>query len=120
MKLLLLLVLNIVQHSLIAFMGSSPLDFQKFNVIEAGNRMYIQWQVTNQVEDYHFEIEKSIDDNNSFRVIAVALPYENNSDSCYEYRERISRHRNSKVIHYRIHYCDKQGNGSYSPVVSVR
>lgn len=97
--------------------NNPPIQFQMFKVTDAGNRMHIQWQVANQSKCCYFEIEKSVE-NSSFRVIAVALPFENNSDSCYEYKERVTSSHNKKKTRYRIRYCDNFGNGFYSQTVA--
>jgi hypothetical protein len=83
------------------------------------NTVTVNWKTVNEVNNSHFEIERSTD-NNSFSAVATRV-----SDALaggimsYSIADNVTGI-TAKMIYYRIKLVDKQGKITYSNTVAVR
>jgi hypothetical protein len=78
-----------------------------------------KWQVTNEINFSHYELERSFD-NKNFDKIASITAKGGSSIQNYTYSDKESIKNNAAVIYYRLKLVDLDSKFNYSEIVSVR
>lgn len=91
-----------------------PVNFVAFNASKSNeNNIALDWTTTDEVNNSHFEIQRSTDGIN-FKTIAFVLPDTNNSNvHLYKYNDRFSA---EGVVYYRIRQVDFDGKDKYTAI----
>lgn len=91
-----------------------PVNFVSFNASKTSETVIgLTWTTTDEVNNSHFEIQRSIDGTN-FKSIAIVLPdVDNNNIHMYRYNDKYST---QGVVYYRIRQVDIDGKDKFSPV----
>jgi hypothetical protein len=94
------------------------ISFQAQNNI---NDVTAKWQVSNEVNFSHYDVERSFD-NQKFEKIASVNAVNNNASgiSDYSYSDKESLKNSASIIYYRLKMNDIDGKFSYSEIVSIR
>jgi hypothetical protein len=80
----------------------------------------IDWKTLSEVNNNHFEVERSTDKVN-FKTVAIVLDgFEGEgTGKIYSFKESISVLENAKVTYYRLKQIDAEGNSTYSALIEV-
>jgi hypothetical protein len=78
-----------------------------------------KWQVTNEINFSHYELERSFD-NKAFDKIASTPSKGGSGIQDYTYSDKESVKNSAAVIYYRLKLVDIDGKFNYSEIVSVR
>jgi Secretion system C-terminal sorting domain len=78
-----------------------------------------KWQVTNEVNFSHYDLQRSFD-NKNFDNIASLTAKGGSGIQSYSYSDRESIKNNAAIIYYRLKMVDIDGQFTYSEIVSVR
>lgn len=91
-----------------------PVNFVSFNANKVNDAMVaISWSTSDEVNNSHFEIERSVDGIN-WSAIALMFPDENSANvHMYKYNDKYSVKGN---VYYRIRQVDMDGKEKYSSV----
>ncbi len=79
----------------------------------------VQWQVTNQQNLSHYEVERSFD-NKTFDKIGTIFAKPGAGNINYSYSDFESLKNNAAIIYYRLKSVDLDAKFSYSVIVSIR
>jgi hypothetical protein len=101
--------------------ASSPLPVKLISFQAQNNLSSVitQWQVSNQIDVRHYEVERSFNATNFEKVGTVAAQL-GNSTLNYSYQDFTSLRSNASIIYYRLKTVDLNGEFNYSNIVSVR
>jgi hypothetical protein len=100
------------------YKSGDELRFTNFEIENKNGRLNFVWEVTNQSKCRYFEVERSVN-NDDFKVVAMAFPFENNQDSTYKYFEYTNRYpKTSSRSFYRIKARLENDSVVYSAVVT--
>ena len=91
-----------------------PVNFVAFNASKVNdNTIALDWTTTDEVNNSHFEIQRSIDGIN-FKSVAIVLPDTDNSNShLYKYNDKFT---SQGVVYYRIRQVDFDGKDKFTAV----
>lgn len=78
-----------------------------------------KWQVTNEINVSHYEVERSFDGKNFERIGTVAVQAGNENKN-YNYTDPENLKNLAAIIYYRLKSVDADGKFSYSDIVTVR
>lgn len=93
-----------------------PVQFISFNVQKANGKVKLGWTTENEMNNSHFNIEKSVD-GKSWNVIGMVFAKEGGSVNSYEFVDGSKQQSNS---YYRIQQVDRDGAVSYSRIQVIR
>jgi hypothetical protein len=80
------------------------------------DKVLLTWKTAEEVNNSHFEIERSIDDAETFKPIYRAEP---NAYRIYRYEDKNIRELGNRIAYYRIKQVDFDGSFSYSKIQSI-
>ncbi|HYF29988.1 MAG TPA: T9SS type A sorting domain-containing protein [Chitinophagaceae bacterium] len=101
------------------YMARLSFELLNFSGVNKGDHNQLSWATAMEENAQAFELERSTDGGN-FRRIA-AIPAANAaSGSKYNYNDDDAIVKNSPVMYYRLKMIDKDGQFSYSNIVSLR
>lgn len=100
-----------------SFNSILPVNFVSFNVSKVNNSsIAINWSTSDEVNNSHFEIQRSTDGVN-WSSIAIVVPFEDASIAhLYKYQDKFSF---NGAIYYRIRQVDFDGKSTYSNVKMI-
>ena len=98
-------------------MVALPLQFQSFTAQKCNNnQVCLNWKTANEQDVSHFEIEKSTDGSNFYRI--GSEPARNQSQNLYSFLDNATTGADTKV-YYRIRQVDADGRVAYSSILWV-
>lgn len=97
-----------------------PLTLLGFDVMLSGNTTHLTWSTSLESQVSHFEIERSLDNGNSFHRINDLIPAYNFSGQTNFYHDYDHLDQLKGTIYYRLKVVDQDGSSVYSPLRSVR
>ena len=94
-----------------------PVTFLSFTAEKRGQKVQLNWQVTNEINNDHYEVEQSVGSAN-FKNIGKIISRHGSGINNYELTDINPSL--DKVNFYRIKQVDKDGRFSYSPVRMIK
>jgi hypothetical protein len=79
----------------------------------------VQWQVANQLNVSHYEVERSFD-NTTFDKIGTVAAKPGTGNITYGYNDFESLKNSAAIIYYRLKLVDLDAKFSYSEIISIR
>lgn len=93
-----------------------PVNFTGFYINRSANNVQLAWATDKEVNNSHFEVERSFN-GNEWNKIAVVFTVADNFATNYSYTDKnIS----NPVVYYRIRQVDIDGRSIYSSVRTIR
>lgn len=97
-----------------------PVNLISIDATKEGNSAVLKWTTASELNNKGFEIERSVD-GDKFEWIGF-INGSGNSNKAIDYRymdENIFMYTRSNTLYYRLHQVDRDGNATYSDIVSV-
>ncbi|MDZ4756654.1 MAG: T9SS type A sorting domain-containing protein, partial [Bacteroidota bacterium] len=95
--------------------GALPVTWLSFNAKWNGNDAKLQWSTAMEINNEHFEIERSFD-NKIFENIGQENATNNANINYYTFEDLGAKDLGKEVLYYRIKQVDKDGKYTYSKV----
>jgi hypothetical protein len=97
--------------------GTLPVTFQSFYVSRQSSNVELTWVTSQELNNSHFEVERSTDGRN-YKAIAVVLGAVNsNLINKYSYTDK---NMTAAAVYYRIRQVDINGQAHYSAIRFIR
>ena len=103
-----------------------PVELTSFTANQESNGINLQWETSNEINNYGFDIERSVESSNEFQKIGFINGHGNsNSPKSYsflddKFTEIFKNQESSKgEIQYRLKQIDFDGNYEYSKIITV-
>lgn len=93
-----------------------PIELKSFTASKSGNNISLDWITAKEENFSHFEVERSLDQENWEQIGLVQGTGESMSDVHYDFTDRNAPF---GVIYYRLNAVDIDASFEYSPVVKV-
>ncbi|ADR23297.1 hypothetical protein MATR_28540 [Marivirga tractuosa] len=93
-----------------------PIELKSFTASKSGKNIDLNWVTAKEENFSHFEIERSLDQENWSQIGLVQGLGESNSDVFYDFTDRNAPF---GVIYYRLKSVDIDASYEYSPVVKI-
>ncbi|MEP7165432.1 MAG: T9SS type A sorting domain-containing protein [Ferruginibacter sp.] len=98
--------------------GPTDVKLSLFTAILSGNNGLLHWTTESEMNNHHFDIERS-DDATHF-VVRGPVPGNGNSASIKNYNYIDPIHTNSKIVYYRLKMVDTDGRPTYSKIIALK
>ncbi len=101
--------------------GPLPVKYLSFDAVVSDNTVLLNWVTIAEINNSHFEVERSFSGNN-FKTLGLVLDaLVNNSDKkTYKFKDNTPELKGQTIAYYRLKQYDLDGNYSYSTVLAVR
>ncbi len=105
----------------IVFPLALPVKYRSFDALSSNNQVTLNWITESEVNNNHFEVERSFDASN-FKTIAIVLDgyLAGNGSKSYTYKDNSAELVDANVVYYRLKQVDMDGRFTYSNTIAVR
>ncbi len=97
-----------------------PVKLTKFTAVAVGADAVLSWTTAQEVNNHHFEVERSLDNRTFESVGTVAGRGTTTLTSGYGFTDAGASTHSTGVLYYRLRQVDYDGQASFSPVQTVR
>ncbi len=97
-----------------------PVELKSFNVKAADLNSELTWATASELQNDHFDIERSLDGHSFESIGAVKGQGTSAHETSYRYTDIGAGRLSLKSIYYRLRQVDLDGGSSYSPVRVVK
>ncbi|HMI78047.1 MAG TPA: T9SS type A sorting domain-containing protein [Ferruginibacter sp.] len=104
------------------FLNGSPLPvkYLSFDAVVNDKTVLLKWLTTEEVNNDHFEVERSFDMNNYSNIGLVLDGFVNGANKSYQFKDNSSELQGRSIVYYRLKQFDIDGKFTYSKVLAVR
>jgi hypothetical protein len=95
-----------------------PLKWLSFNVVKQGNNGFLNWVVSNEDDNHHYELQRSTNGINFSNIANVNKSL--NGNTVYNYTDANITTAGSSILYYRIKQVDINGRISFSDTRILR
>ncbi len=98
-----------------------PVTYRSFDAVAGDKKVMLNWSTENEINNHHFEVERSFD-NNGFNTIGMVMDAltVNGSVKGYKFMDNSAELAGKKIAYYRLKQVDADQRISYSKVVAVK
>lgn len=100
--------------------GTLPVQYLSFDAVVNEKAVTLKWLTTLEVNNSHFEVERSFDNNNFSSVGIVLDGYNSGANKSYQFKDNSASLQGKTVAYYRLKQYDIDGKFNYSKVLAVR
>jgi hypothetical protein len=97
-----------------------PVTLVNFEAQAAGSNVLLNWKTAQELNNHHFELERSIDGQVFEKIATLAGQGTVSHASTYAYTDANAAALGVSTLYYRLRQVDTEGTASMSPVRSVR
>ena len=100
--------------------GPLSVKYLSFDATVANNTVLLKWVTEQEINNHHFEVERSFDGNsfNTVGIVVNGITAANNKK--YEFKDAAAELQLKAVVYYRLKQIDNDGKINYTSVVAVR
>ncbi len=108
------------QQITMPYIGLLPVKYISFDAVGMDKSVLLRWVTDQEVNNNHFEVERSYD-GTSFSTVSVVLDgFENGAQKNYQFTDRAFEIQGKAVIYYRLKQVDNNGRATYTNVIAVK
>lgn len=98
-----------------------PVTYESFDAIYDNNAVKLNWTTSADINNDHFEVERSFDQVTfSTAAFVLGAQSENNGIAQYSFKDNDKEISNHTIIYYRLKQVDVKGHVTYSVIKMVR
>ncbi len=97
-----------------------PVKLISFGAVAADKVITLNWITENEINNDHFEVERSFSGNDFSQIAIVLDGFDNGSRKNYALKDNASSLQGKTVVYYRLKQIDKDGKFAYSNIVIAR
>jgi hypothetical protein len=104
-------------------MGSSsllPVKYASFDAVANDNKVTLKWITEDEVNNDHFEVERSFDGINFTTIGLVLDGFANGNRKTYMFKDNAAELQTKTVVYYRLKQIDNNGKAIYTNKLVVR
>jgi Secretion system C-terminal sorting domain len=104
-------------------MGSStllPVKYASFDAVANDNKVTLKWITEDEVNNDHFEVERSFDGVNFTTIGLVLDGFANGNRKTYMFKDNAAELQSKTVVYYRLKQVDNNGKAVYTNKLVVR
>jgi hypothetical protein len=100
--------------------GPLPVQYLSFDAVVNDKTISLKWLTTQEVNNSHFEVERSFD-MNSFNTVGMVLDgFVSGANKSYQYKDNSIELHGRSIVYYRLKQYDIDGKFTYSKVIAVK
>lgn len=97
-----------------------PVKYLAFDAVVNDQSVLLKWLTTQEVNNSHFEVERSFDMNTYNSVGLVLDGFVSGANKSYQYKDNATELKGRSMVYYRLKQFDVDGKFTYSKVLAVR
>lgn len=97
-----------------------PVKYLSFDAVVNDKTVLLKWVTSQEVNNSHFEVERSFDMNNYSTAAVVLDGFVSGANKSYQYKDNSNELQGRSVVYYRLKQFDIDGKFTYSKVIAVR
>ena len=104
-------------------MGSSsllPVKYASFDAVAADSKVTLKWITEDEINNDHFEVERSFDGVNFTTIGLVLDGFANGNTKTYMFKDNAAELQTKTVVYYRLKQIDTNGKAVYTNKLAVR
>ncbi|MBP6025592.1 T9SS type A sorting domain-containing protein [Ferruginibacter sp.] len=100
--------------------STMPVKYSAFDAVVVNQSVVLNWITEQEINNNHFEVERSFD-GVSFTTTAMVLDgFENGSKKNYQFKDNDAVLQTKAVVYYRLKQVDNDGKGFYTNTLVVK
>lgn len=101
--------------------GTMPVTYTSFDAVVNDKSVLLKWITAQEMNNSHFEVERSFDMNN-YTTIGMVLDgfAVNGTGKSYQFKDNAAELQGKTIVYYRLKQIDIDGKATYSKVLAVR
>ncbi len=101
--------------------GTMPVTYTSFDAVVNEKSVLLKWITAQEMNNSHFEVERSFDMNN-YTTIGMVLDgfAVNGTGKSYQFKDNAAELQGKTIVYYRLKQIDIDGKATYSKVLAVR
>lgn len=101
--------------------GILPVSYLSFDAVVNDKSVLLKWITAQEMNNSHFEVERSFDMNN-YTTIGMVLDgfAANGTGKSYQFKDNAAELQGKTIAYYRLKQIDIDGKATYSKVLAVR
>lgn len=101
--------------------GILPVSYLSFDGVVNDKSVLLKWITAQEMNNSHFEVERSFDMNN-YTTIGMVLDgfAANGTGKSYQFKDNAAELQGKTIVYYRLKQIDIDGKATYSKVLAVR
>jgi len=101
--------------------GGLPVTYTSFDAVVNDKSVLLKWITAQEMNNSHFEVERSFD-NNNFSTVGIVLDgfALNGTAKSYQFKDNSAELQGKTMAYYRLKQIDLDGKATYSKVLAVR
>ena len=101
--------------------GVLPVKYLSFDAVVSNKSVLLKWLTAEEINNSHFEVERSFDINN-FSTIGLVLDgvNVNGTNKSYQFKDNSAELQGRSIVYYRLKQFDIDGKTTYSKTLVVR
>ena len=101
--------------------GVLPVKYLSFDAVVSNKAVLLKWITAEEINNSHFEVERSFDINN-FSTIGLVLDgvNVNGTNKSYQFKDNSAELQGRSIVYYRLKQYDIDGKTTYSKTLVVR
>ena len=100
--------------------GPLAVKYSAFNATVNDKTVVLSWTTEQEINNNHFEVERSYDGANFTTIGLVLDGFENGSQKNYQFKDNAAELQTKSVIYYRLKQVDNDGKFSYTNTLVVK
>jgi hypothetical protein len=100
--------------------GTLPVKYLSFDAVVNESSVLLKWLTTQEVNNSHFEVERSFNQETYSNIGLVLDGFVNGSGKNYQFKDNSAEIKGRSVVYYRLKQFDIDGKYTYSKVLAVR
>ncbi len=109
-------VTSITEPVTVYSLNPLPINLLSFNGHFAVNKNVLQWATTSEVNNSHFDVEKSTDGINFQKIVTIQGAGNSSGQRNYSYEDNLP---SSNINYYRLKQFDADGNFKFSNIITI-
>jgi hypothetical protein len=102
------------------FITILPVKYSSFGAVALGNAVTLKWVSEEEINNKHFEVERSLDGIN-FKTIGIVLDgFEIGTRKNYQYKDNAAELQTKTIAYYRLKQVDNNGKSSFTNTLVVK
>lgn len=98
-----------------------PVKYLSFDAVVNDKAVLLKWVTAQEINNSHFEVERSFDRNNFSSIGLVFDGYAvNGTDKSYQFKDNSTELQYRSIVYYRLKQIDIDGKATISNVLAVR
>ncbi len=97
-----------------------PVKYSSFDAVAVDKTITLNWITESEINNSHFEVERSFDGTNFTTIGLVLDGFENGARKSYQFKDNAIELKSKTIVYYRLKQIDNNGKITYTNILVVK